>query len=45
MSCNIDEAWTNLKIDYNSFDYERTPLPQTAAYAKWLKQQLVAGCA
>lgn len=43
MSCNIDEAWKNLKIDYNRFDFENTPLPQTAAYSKWLKQQLVAG--
>jgi hypothetical protein len=43
LSCNIDEALTNLKIDYEAFDFEGTPLPQTAAYAKWLKQQLVAG--
>ena len=43
MSCNIDEAWKSLRIDYNSFDYTNTPLPQTAAYAKWLKKQLVSG--
>ena len=40
LSCNIDEALTNLKIDYEAFDFEGTPLPQTAAYAKWLQQQL-----
>lgn len=43
LSCNIDEALTNLKIDYEGFDYKTTPLPQTQAYYKWLKSQLVAG--
>ena len=43
LSCNIDEAWTNLKIDYEGFDYKSTPLPQTSAYLQWLKKQLVAG--
>ena len=43
LSCNIDEAWTNLKIDYNRFDFETEPLPQTQAYFKWLKAQLAAG--
>lgn len=43
LSCNIDEAWVNLKIDYEAFDYEAAPLPQGVAYFKWLKQQLVAG--
>ena len=43
LSCNIEEAWTNLKIDYEAFDYKRTEVPQTAAYFMWLKQQLVAG--
>jgi len=43
LSCNIDEAWKNLKIDYDAFDYTNTKLPQTAAYATWLKKQLVAG--
>ena len=42
LSCNIDEAWTNLKIDYNRFDFETEPLPQTQAYFKWLKAQLAA---
>eukprot|EP00656_Telonema_subtile_P038356 TRINITY_DN4310_c0_g1_i1.p1 TRINITY_DN4310_c0_g1~~TRINITY_DN4310_c0_g1_i1.p1 ORF type:complete len:357 (-),score=102.69 TRINITY_DN4310_c0_g1_i1:138-1208(-) len=45
LSCNIDEALTNLKIDYEGFDYKTTPLPQTAAYGKWLKKQLVSGYA
>lgn len=43
LSCNIDEAWKNLKIDYDAFDYMNTGLPQTAAYAQWLKKQLVSG--
>jgi len=43
LSCNIDEAWTNLKIDYEGFDYKNTPLPQTDAYFSWLKKQLAAG--
>jgi hypothetical protein len=30
-------------MDYEGFDYKSTPLPQTAAYAKWLKKQLSAG--
>ena len=41
LSCNIEEAWVNLKIDYERFDYDKEPLPQTTAYAKWLKRQLV----
>ena len=40
LSCNIDEAWTNLKIDYEAFDYASAPLPQTDAYFSWLKAQL-----
>ena len=43
LSCNIDEAWKNLKIDYDAFDYTNSEIPQTAAYAKWLKKQLVDG--
>jgi len=43
LSCNIEEALTNLKIDFEAFDYKTTPLPQTQAYAKWLKGQLAAG--
>ena len=43
LSCNIDEAWKNLKIEYDAFDYNKAPTPQTAAYAKWLKAQLVQG--
>lgn len=45
LSCNIDEALTNLKIDYEGFDYEKTPLPQTDAYFSWLKKQLASGYA
>lgn len=43
LSCNIEEALKNLKIDFEGFDYKNTPLPQTQAYYKWLKAQLVAG--
>lgn len=43
LSCNIAEALTNLKIDFEGFDYKQTPLPQTGAYFTWLKKQLVAG--
>jgi hypothetical protein len=43
LSCNIDEAYTNLKLDYEGFDYNNTPLPQTDAYLSWLKAQLSAG--
>ena len=43
LSCNIAEAWTNLKIEYDAFDYKRTPLPQTQAYFSWLKPHLAAG--
>ena len=43
LSCNIDEAWKNLKLDYNGFDFENTELPQTDKYKLWLKEQLVAG--
>lgn len=43
LSCNIEEAWTNLKLDFDAFDYKSTPLPQTNAYFNWLKKQLSAG--
>lgn len=43
LSCNIDEAWTNLKLDYSRFDFETSPLPQTSAYKSWLKSQLTQG--
>merc|ERR1719433_2409099 len=43
LSCNIEEALKNLKIDYDGFDYKNTPLPQTKAYFKWLKAHLAAG--
>ena len=42
LSCNIEEAWTNLKLDFEAFDYTSEQLPQTAAYFKWLKKQLAA---
>ena len=44
LSCNIAEAWTNLKIDFEGFDYKATPLPQTKAYFQWLKQHLADVC-
>ena len=39
LSTNIEEALRNLKIDFESFDYEKTPLPQEDAYFHWLKKQ------
>jgi len=45
LSCNIAEALTNLKIDFEAFDFANTPTPQTDAYAKWIKKQLVSGYA
>ena len=45
LSCNIEKAWTNLKVDYEGFDYLTTPIPQVKAYAAWLKKQLVQGYA
>jgi len=43
LSCNIEEALKNLKIDFDSFDFKNSALPQTQAYYKWLKAHLVAG--
>jgi len=43
LSCNIAEAWTNLKLDFDAFDYKNAPLPQTQLYFKWLKSHLAAG--
>lgn len=43
LSCNIAEAWTNLKIDFDGFDYKNTPVPQTNAYFQWLKSHLAVG--
>ena len=43
LSCNIEEALTNLKLDFEGFDYKNTPLPQTKAYFEWLKAHLAAG--
>jgi hypothetical protein len=43
LSDNIDEAYRNLKIKVEAFDFNRQPLPQQPAYFKWLKRQLVAG--
>ena len=37
------QAWKNLKLDFEAFDYASTPLPQAKAYMQWLKQQLAAG--
>ena len=42
LSCNIEEAWDNLKLDYEGFDFENETLPQTQAYFKWLKKQLAS---
>lgn len=43
LSCNIEKAWNNLKVDYNAFDFTTNPTPQITAYAQWLKKQLVSG--
>eukprot|EP01063_Lacrimia_lanifica_P034686 TRINITY_DN6473_c0_g1_i1.p1 TRINITY_DN6473_c0_g1~~TRINITY_DN6473_c0_g1_i1.p1 ORF type:complete len:327 (+),score=45.49 TRINITY_DN6473_c0_g1_i1:219-1199(+) len=37
------QAYKNLHIDYNAFDYKNTPVPQSKAYNAWLKKQLAAG--
>lgn len=42
LSTNIEEAFKNLKISFEAFDYNQ-PRPQQAAYGKWLKKQLAAG--
>lgn len=43
LSCNIEAALKNLKLDFDGFDYNSTPLPQAQAYFKWLKAHLAAG--
>ena len=43
LSCNVEEAYRNLKLSYEAFDYHNTPVPQQAVYAKWLKRQLADG--
>lgn len=43
LSTNIEEAFKNLKIKAEGFDYVNQPVPQNEAYYKWLKAQLVAG--
>eukprot|EP01063_Lacrimia_lanifica_P015250 TRINITY_DN22061_c0_g1_i1.p1 TRINITY_DN22061_c0_g1~~TRINITY_DN22061_c0_g1_i1.p1 ORF type:complete len:351 (+),score=143.59 TRINITY_DN22061_c0_g1_i1:48-1100(+) len=43
LSCNIVEAYNNLHVDFEAFDFESEPLPQTQAFLKWLKKHLVAG--
>ena len=43
LSTNIVEAYNNLKLDFEAFDYKNTPRPQQKAYASWLKKQLIAG--
>jgi len=44
LSTNIVAALKNLHIDFNAFDYTQA-IPQQNAYAKWIKEQLVAGYA
>ena len=43
LSTNIEEAFKNLKISFEGFDYVNTPRPQQSAYAKWIKKHLVDG--
>ena len=44
LSCNIEEAWTGLKVDFEAFNAPTSePLPQTNAYFAWLKKNLAAG--
>jgi hypothetical protein len=43
LSTNIEEAYRNLKISVEGFDFVNEPVPQQDAYAKWLKKQIVAG--
>lgn len=34
---------TNLGLNYEAFDYQNTPLPQSYSYISWLKSQLARG--
>jgi len=43
LSCNIEEALTGLKLEFNAWDYKNESTPQTDAYAAWLKAQLAGG--
>lgn len=40
---NIEGAMTNLGLNYEAFDYQNTPLPQSYSYISWLKSQLARG--
>lgn len=43
LSTNIVEAYNNLKLDFEGFDYKNYTAPMQQPYFKWLKKQLVAG--
>lgn len=43
LSTNIEEAFRQLKIVVEGFDYVNNTAPQQDVYFKWLKKQLVAG--
>jgi hypothetical protein len=43
LTTNIEEAFKNLKLKVEGFDYKSSPSPQQPAFFKWLKKQLVAG--
>eukprot|EP00937_MAST-01D_sp_MAST-1D-sp2_P000592 g592.t1 len=45
ISCNIEEAYTNLKLDFEGWDYKNSPRPQQPAFFKWLKKHLAQGYA
>jgi hypothetical protein len=38
---NIGEALTNLQFQFDMFDSDNTPLPQSGTYLQWLKTHLV----
>lgn len=43
LSTNIEEAFRQLHIDAEGFDYMNNTAPMQDVYFKWLKRQLVAG--
>ena len=40
---NINQTATNLKLDFDEWDYMGAPKPQSTAYKAWMKKHLVQG--
>jgi len=43
LDTNIDLAWTNLKLKYESFDFKHESLPQLDGIRTFMKKQLASG--